>query len=86
VAGNDDFCEAIESAAAEMPKAKELMLNTAGADFFSAIGEWSDIDKLRRVRQRRSSQVGSHSWQARALKIEREILQRIQLERVNTDG
>jgi glycosyltransferase involved in cell wall biosynthesis len=85
VAGSDDFCEAIECAAAEVPKAKELMLNTAGTDFFSVINDWSDIDKIRRVRQRRASQVGSHSWQARALKIEREILQRIQLERVNTD-
>jgi hypothetical protein len=62
------------------------MLNTSGVDFFSAIEEWSDIEKIRRVRQRRASQVGSHSWQARALKIEREILQRVQLGKVNLDS
>lgn len=86
VAGHDDFCEAIEKAAAEVPKVKEQMLNTSGVDFFSAIEDWSDIEKIRRVRQRRASQVGSHSWQARALKIEREISQRVQLEKVNLDS
>lgn len=83
IAKGDAFAAAIEQAAAEIPKAKELMLNTAGIDFFSAIDQWSDIDKIRRVRQRRASQVGSHTWQARALKIEREILKRIQLDRLN---
>lgn len=85
VAGNDDFCEAIECAAAEIPKAEELMLNTSDTDFFPGIKEWSDINKMSRVRQHRSNQVASHSWQARALKIEREILQRIQIERINSD-
>jgi len=85
IAGKDDFCQAIESAAAEVPKAQELIANTGAVDFFSAIEQWEDIEKIRHIRQRRSSQVGSHTWQARALKIEREILQRIRLEKVNTD-
>lgn len=79
IAGTNDFCDAIENAAAEVPIAKELLLNTSQVDFFSAINDWSDIDKIRRVRQRRAKQVGSHTWQARALKIEREILRRIQV-------
>lgn len=79
VAGTHDFCEAIENAAAEVPVAKELLLTTSRVDFFSAINDWNDIDKIRRVRQRRASQVGSHTWQARALKIEREILRRIEV-------
>lgn len=79
VAGEDDFCQAIENSAAELPNAKSFMSNTTGLDFFSAIEKWSDVNNLCDIRQRRASQVGSHSWQARALKIEREILQRIQI-------
>lgn len=85
VASQNDFCQAIESAAAEVPKAEELIINTGAVDFFAAIEQWSDIDEIRRVRQRRASQVGSHTWQARALKVEREILKRIHLDKVNTD-
>lgn len=81
VAGQHDFCEAIESAAAEVSKAEELIVNTGAVDFFSAIEQWADIDKIRRVRQRRASQVGSQTWQARAMKIEREILKIIKLEK-----
>lgn len=80
VAGKDDFCEAIENAAAEVPVVKELLQTTNQVDFFSAINDWTDIDKIRRVRQRRASQVGSHTWQARAMKIEREILRRIKID------
>ncbi len=80
VAGKDDFCEAIENAAAEVPVVKELLQTTNQVDFFSAINDWTDIDKIRRVRQRRASQVGSHTWQARAMKIEREILRRIKVD------
>lgn len=80
VAGKNDFCAAIESAAAEVPIAKELLQTTSQVDFFSSINDWDDIDKIRRVRQRRSSTVGSHTWQARALKIEREILRRIKID------
>lgn len=81
IAGHDDFCEAIESAAAEVPKAEELIIHTGSVNFFSAINQWADIDKIRRVRQRRARQVGAQTWQARALKIEREILKAIQLDR-----
>lgn len=84
VANKNDFCEAIESAAAELPKAKEMMSDSSNIDFFSAIELWSDVDEICRVHQHRASQVGGHSWQARALKIEREILQRIQLHRTNS--
>lgn len=80
VAGKNDFCAAIENAAAEVPIAKELLQTTSQVDFFSSINDWDDIDKIRRVRQRRSSTVGSHTWQARALKIEREILRRIKID------
>jgi glycosyltransferase involved in cell wall biosynthesis len=86
IAGHDDFCHAIESAAAEVPKAEELILTTGATSFFSAIEQWGDIEEMRRIRQKRASQVESHTWQARALKVESEILKRIQLEKVNMDS
>lgn len=83
IANQDDFCKAIESAAAEVPKAEEVISNTKSTNFFSAINQWGDVEKIRQVRELRASQVSSHTWQARAVKIESEILKRIQLEKTN---
>ena len=73
----EQFAHEIETAAAEGTAPDHLMLNTANVDFFEAIGDWKDIDRIRRRQQRRAKQVADETWTARAIKIEREIANRI---------
>ena len=85
VADHEGFCAAIEAAGAEVPSAQQLIINSSKDDFFSLIEQWSDVERIGHAKQDRIRQVDNHSWQARAFKIEREILYRVQLEKVNVN-
>ena len=75
----DHFARAIEAAAADSSVTEQLMLNTANVDFMSSINCWQDIDRICRRQSRRARSVDNQTWQARAIKIEREIAMRIKL-------
>lgn len=73
VADADSFAREIEQAAADLP----AVVGKAGLSLFDVIGDWRDIDRMRCHTARRIQQVSDQSWQARAMRIEREIQRRM---------